>query len=145
MSTSTSSMEDAASILKIQSKQIDLKNIEAPCGCDSSFENLEMIQILKHELKMKDDKIDQLQKHVLWLETETETLQSKKKRRLSNDDMEKQLSDSKDDQILHLKKENEILKRQLEKGCILPNNEDTIKIQQESTSNTIQENTQNTI
>ena len=123
-------MEDAASILKMQSKQIDIKNIEAPCGCDS-FENLEMIQILKHELKMKDDKIDQLQKHVLWLETET--LQSKKKRRLSNDDMEKQLSDSKDDQILQLKKENEILKRQLEKGCILPNNEDTSKIQQENT------------
>ena len=103
--------------------------------------NLEMIQILKHELKMKDDKIDQLQKHVLWLETET--LQSKKKRRLSNDDMEKQLSDSKDDQILQLKKENEMLKRKLEKGCILPNNEDTSKIQQENTSNIIQENTQN--
>ena len=40
-------------------------------------------------------------------------MSSKKKRRLSNDELEKQISDSKDDKILQLQTENDRLKRQL--------------------------------
>ena len=71
----------------------------------------EQLELLKEEIKKRDTKIEQLEDHVLTLETEP--LSSKKKRRLSNDELEKQLSDSKDDKILRLQKENERLKRQL--------------------------------
>ena len=50
------------------------------------------IQVLKRELWQKDDEIEQLQKHVLWLETESQL--NKKER-----------SDSKDGEILKLNEE----------------------------------------
>jgi len=81
------------------------------------------IDSLKEDLKKRDAKIEQLEDHVLTLETETVPLSSKKKRRLSNDELEKQLSDSKDDMILKLQKENERLKRQL--GEETDKNDDT--------------------
>ena len=71
----------------------------------------QQLELLKEEIKKRDATIDELESHVLSLETEP--LSSKKKRRLSNDELEKQLSDSKDDKILRLQKENERLKRQL--------------------------------
>ena len=71
------------------------------------------IDLLKEDLKKRDTKIEQLEAHVLELETETVPLSSKKKRRLSNDELEKQISDSKDDKILQLQTENDRLKRQL--------------------------------
>ena len=57
------------------------------------------IQVLKHELWEKEDKIEQLQKHVLWLETESQL--NKKER-----------NDSKDEQLLKLNEENKALRRQ---------------------------------
>ena len=57
------------------------------------------IQVLKHELWEKEDKIEQLQKHVLWLETESQL--NKKER-----------SDSKDEQLLKLNEENKALRQQ---------------------------------
>ena len=81
------------------------------------------IDLLKEDLKKRDAKIDELQEHVLTLETETVPISSNKKRRLSNDELEKQLSDSKDDIILKLQKENDRLKRQL--GEETDNNDDT--------------------
>ena len=50
---------------------------------------------LKHELATKETKIDQLQKHILWLETEQ--LVSKTKTKISNDSIEKKIDNSKDD------------------------------------------------
>ena len=55
------------------------------------------ITILRQELRQKDDQVEQLQGHVLWLETE----------------FKKKQSDSRDEMILNLKKENNELKRQL--------------------------------
>ena len=68
---------------------------------------------LKHELATKETKIDQIQKHILWLETEQ--LVSKTKTKISNDSIEKKMNNSKDDdEINRLRKENEKLKRQLQ-------------------------------
>ena len=47
------------------------------------------LELLEQELKKKDAKIDQLQEHILKLETELPLLLGKKKRRLSNDELEK--------------------------------------------------------
>ena len=69
----------------------------APSNGDNT-ELYEQLELLKEEIKKRDSKIEQLEEHVLTLETEP--LSSKKKRRLSNDELEKQLSDSKDDKIL---------------------------------------------
>ena len=69
----------------------------APSNGDNT-ELYEQLELLKEEIKKRDTKIEQLEDHVLTLETEP--LSSKKKRRLSNDELEKQLSDSKDDKIL---------------------------------------------
>ena len=55
------------------------------------------ITILRQELRQKEDQVEQLQGHVLWLETE----------------FKKKQSDSRDEMILNLKKENNELKRQL--------------------------------
>ena len=62
------------------------------------------MEILKEDLKKKDEKIEQLQQHILTLETEPQ--QSKKKRRLSNDELEKQVSDSKDEKNVAYKKKS---------------------------------------
>ena len=42
------------------------------------------LELLEQELKKKDEKIDQLQEHILKLETELPLLLGKKKKRLSN-------------------------------------------------------------
>ena len=55
------------------------------------------IQVLRQELRQKEDQVEQLQEHVQWLETE----------------FKKKQSDSRDEMILNLKKENNELKRQL--------------------------------
>ena len=55
------------------------------------------IQVLRQELRQKEDQVEQLQEHVLWLETE----------------FKKKQSDSRDEMVLNLKKENNELKRQL--------------------------------
>ena len=69
------------------------------------------LELLQQEIKKKDDKIDELQEHITTLETVD--LQSKKKRRLSNDDFEQQVSDSKDEEILRLQNEVQKLKEKL--------------------------------
>ena len=79
---------------------------------DGIAELRQEIELLKEEIKKRDNKIEQLQDHVLFIETET--LKSNKKRRLSNDELENQLSDSKDDKILQLQKEIDKLKEQIE-------------------------------
>ena len=55
------------------------------------------ITVLRQELRQKEDQVKQLQEHVQWLETEFKNKQS----------------DSRDEMILNLKKENYELKRQL--------------------------------
>ena len=55
------------------------------------------ITVLRQELRQKEDQVEQLQEHVQWLETE----------------FKKKQSDSRDEMILNLKKENNELKRQL--------------------------------
>ena len=71
------------------------------------------LELLEQELKKKDAKIDQLQEHILKLETELPLLLGKKKRRLSNDELEQQVSDSKDETIQRLQKEIDKLKEKL--------------------------------
>ena len=68
------------------------------------------IHQLKQLIKDKDEKITQLEQHVLTLETEP---LRNKKRRLENDALDQQTSDSKDDEITRLQKENEQLKRKI--------------------------------
>ena len=63
---------------------------------------------------INETKQKKLQDHVLFIETET--LKSNKKRRLSNDELENQLSDSKDDKILQLQKEIDKLKEQIKEN-----------------------------
>ena len=42
-----------------------------PCNVDVIANNIKnSLKSLHHQLKQKEDKIEQLQKHVLWLETE---------------------------------------------------------------------------
>ena len=106
----------------------DMSRERLPDWPNTPFDNditelYKQIDLLKEDLKKRDAKIEQLEDHVLTLETETIPLTSKKKRRLSNDELEKQLSDSKNDMILKLQKENERLKRQL--GEETDNNDDT--------------------
>ena len=55
------------------------------------------IQVLRQELRQKEDQVEQLQEHVQWLETE----------------FKKKQGDSRDEMVLNLKKENNELKRQL--------------------------------
>ena len=55
------------------------------------------ITVLKQELRQKEDQVEQLQEHALWLETE----------------FKKKQGDSRDEMVLNLKKENNELKRQL--------------------------------
>ena len=55
------------------------------------------ITVLRQELRQKEYQVEQLQEHVQWLETE----------------FKKKQSDSRDEMILNLKKENNELKRQL--------------------------------
>ena len=69
------------------------------------------LELLQQEIKKKDDKIDELQEHITTLETVH--LQSKKKRRLSNDELEQQVSNSKDEEILRLQNEVQKLKEKL--------------------------------
>ena len=71
----------------------------------------QQMELLREEIKKRDTKIEELQAHLLWIETET--LTSRKKRRLSNDELENQLSDSKDDKIQQLQKANEKLRDRL--------------------------------
>ena len=61
------------------------------------------IKLLKQQLKDRDEKIDQLENHVLALKTETGPQHGKTKRRLENDG-DKQVNDRKT-------KEEEILRR----------------------------------
>ena len=82
------------------------------------------MELLREEIKKKDTKIEELKEHVLYVETET--LAARKKRRLSNDELENQLSDSKDDKILQLQKANERLRKQLlEEELVSNNNQQT--------------------
>ena len=65
-----------------------------PCNVDTIADNIKnSLRSLHHQLKQKEDKIEQLQKHVLWLETE--------------------MSDAKDDEIRKLREENKELRQQL--------------------------------
>ena len=82
----------------------DMSRERLPDWPNTPFDNdttelYKQIDLLKEDLKKRDAKIEQLEDHVLTLETETVPLTSKKKRRLSNDELEKQLSDSKNDMI----------------------------------------------
>ena len=121
--SSTESMEEGGAE-EMQSEP--KKKKDELCACYKD-EHLEFVQTLKnelyqreeetkqlkHELATKETKIDQLQKHILWLETEQ--LVSKTKTKISNDSIEKKMSNSKnDDEINRLRKENEKLKRQLQ-------------------------------
>ena len=73
-----------------------------PCNVDTIADNINnSLRSLHHQLKQKEDKIEQLQKHVLWLETE--------------------MNDAKDDEIRKLKEENNELRKQLAE----PQKEDT--------------------
>ena len=64
-----------------------------PCNVDTIADNIKnSLRSLHHQLKQKEDKIEQLQKHVLWLETE--------------------MSDAKNNEM-KLKEENKELRRQL--------------------------------
>ena len=63
-------------------------------------------------MKKKYERIDQLQGHILKLETELPLL-GIKKRRLSNDELEQQVSDSKDEIIQRMQKEIDKLKEKL--------------------------------
>ena len=106
----------------------DMSSERHPDWPSTPFDNditelYKQIDLLKEDLKKRDAKIEELEDHVLTLETETVPISSNKKRRLSNDELEKQLSDSKDDVILKLQKENDRLKRQL--GEETENNNDT--------------------
>ena len=82
--------------------QSEPKKKEQPCNVDHIAENIKnSLKSLHHQLKQKEDEIEQLQKHVLWLETE--------------------MSAAKDDEIRKLKEENKELRRQLAE----PQKEDT--------------------
>ena len=70
------------------------------------------LEQLRQDMKKKDEKIDQLQEHILELETKLPLL-GKKKRRLSNDELEQQVSDSKDEIIQRMQKEIDKLKEKL--------------------------------
>ena len=92
------------------------------------------LELLEQELKKKDAKIDQLQEHILKLETELPLLLGKKKRRLSNDELKQQVSDSKDEQIHRLQNEIEKLKEKLGEPVDASSSNQNVEENNQSTS-----------